>query len=138
MRKGMIAILLIWTLLVASSVSLFDRSRHARVFAQDFTAQTNRANAWTQPQYFKLVDQVGPAANTTTTPANGYSGSVTLAANTATVTFPTAYSLAPSCVCTDQTTPQLVKCPATTASVVITDTVGATDVVSWVCFGNPN
>ena len=107
--------------------------------AQDFPAQTNRVNVWTQPQHFKLVNQIGTAANTTTTPANGFAGSVTLAANTATVTFPPpAYSVAPTCVCTDQTTPQLVKCPATAASVVITDTVGATDVVSWACFGNPN
>lgn len=63
-------------------------------------------------------------------------GTVTLAGNTATVTFNNAYTAAPSCVATDQTTAQLVKVAPTTTNVVISDTVGATDVVAYVCFGN--
>jgi hypothetical protein len=73
-----------------------------------------------------------------TTAAMSFAGQCTLAANTCTMTFSNAFQSAPVCIATDQTTPQLVKAPATTTSVVVTDTVGATDVVSVVCFGNPN
>lgn len=73
-----------------------------------------------------------------TTAAMSFAGSCTLAGNTCTMTFSNAFQSAPVCIATDQTTPQLVKAPATTASVIVTDTVGATDVVSVVCFGNPN
>ena len=73
-----------------------------------------------------------------TAAALSFAGTCTLAGNTCTMTFPTAFQSAPACLATDQTTPQLVKAPATTASVIVTDTVGATDVVSVVCFGNPN
>jgi len=73
-----------------------------------------------------------------TAAAMSFAGSCTLAANTCTMTFTNAFQAAPVCIATDQTTPQLVKAPATTASVVVTDTVGATDVVSVVCVGNPN
>jgi hypothetical protein len=73
-----------------------------------------------------------------TAAALSFAGSCTLAANTCTMTFPNAFQVAPVCFATDQTTPQLVKAPATTASVVVTDTVGATDVVSVMCVGNPN
>lgn len=66
------------------------------------------------------------------------SGTCTLAANTCTVTFANAFQSAPVCVVTDQTTPQLVKAAPTASNVVITDTVGATDVVAYACFGNPN
>lgn len=73
-----------------------------------------------------------------TAAALSFAGTCTLAGNTCTMTFPQAFQVAPVCLATDQTTPQLVKAPATTASVIVTDTVGATDVVSVVCFGNPN
>lgn len=73
-----------------------------------------------------------------TTAAMAFAGQCTLAANTCTMTFTNAFQSAPVCLATDQTTPQLVKAVATTASVVVTDTVGATDVVSVACFGNPN
>ena len=73
-----------------------------------------------------------------TTAAMAFAGQCTLAGNTCTMTFTNAFQVAPVCIATDQTTPQLVKAPATTASVIVTDTVGATDVVSVVCFGNPN
>lgn len=84
-----------------------------------------------------LSGHVNQAAAGTAAALN-FAGSCTLAANTCTMTFPVAFQSAPVCLATDQTTPQLVKAPATTASVVVTDTVGATDVVSVVCFGNPN
>jgi len=81
----------------------------------------------------------GSVANTTTAPAGPFAwGQVTLAANTATVVFAKPFTNAPICFATDQTTPQLVKALATATQVVLTDTVGATDVVSWGCFGNPN
>ncbi len=73
-----------------------------------------------------------------TAAAMSFAGQCTLAANTCTMTFSNAFQSAPVCIATDQTTPQLVKAPATTASVVVTDTVGATDVVSVLCVGNPN
>lgn len=65
-------------------------------------------------------------------------GTCTLAANTCTVTFANAFQVAPVCMATDQTTPQLVKASTTTTALTITDTVGATDVVAYVCVGNPN
>lgn len=81
----------------------------------------------------------GAVANTTVTPLGPFAwGTVTLAANTATVTFSKAFLSAPVCQVTDQTTPQLVKAAPTPTTVVITDTVGATDVVAWFCVGNPN
>jgi hypothetical protein len=90
---------------------------------------------------FPAGQYVGGHLNSTTagtTAAMAFQGSCTLAANTCTMTFTQAFQSAPVCVATDQTTPQLVKAPATTASVVVTDTVGATDVVSVICVGNPN
>lgn len=73
-----------------------------------------------------------------TAAAMAFAGTCTLAGNTCTMTFTNAFQAAPVCIATDQTTPQLVKAPATTASVIVTDTVGATDVVSVICVGNPN
>jgi hypothetical protein len=98
----------------------------------------NKVNVWKAGQQFTQIFQAGPAANTTTTPANGFAGIVTLAANTATVTFPTAFTAVPVCVAIDQTTPQLIKAAPTATNVAITDTVGATDVVAYICVGNPN
>lgn len=81
----------------------------------------------------------GAVANTTITPAGPFAwGTVALSSNTATVTFAKPFAVTPSCQVTDQTTPQLVKAAPTATTVVITDTVGASDVVAWVCFGNPN
>lgn len=90
---------------------------------------------------FPAGQYVGGHLNSTvagTTAAMAFQGTCTLAANTCTMTFTNAFQAAPVCVATDQTTPQLVKAPATTASVIVTDTVGATDVVSVICVGNPN
>ncbi len=105
---------------------------------QDSTVQANRINKFNQPQVFPQIWQTGPAANTGSTPAAGFAGIVTLAGSTATVTFPTAYTAIPVCLAVDQTTPQLIKAAPTVSTVVLTDTVGATDVVAWVCVGNPN
>jgi hypothetical protein len=81
----------------------------------------------------------GSTANTTTTPAGPFTwGKVTLSSNTATVTFPQAFTNVPICVATDFTTAQLVKAAPTVTTVVITDTVGASDVVQYFCVGNPN
>src|SRR5690348_16328128 len=74
----------------------------------------------------------GSTANTTTTPgASAAWGVVTLSSNTATVTFKTPFVAQPVCIATDQTTAQLVKAApnANGQTVVLSDTVGATDVV---------
>lgn len=82
---------------------------------------------------------VSDVANSTTTPASSVAwGTVTLSSNTATVTFKTAFTVAPICIATDQTTAQLVKAAPTATTVVLSDTVGATDVIAYACFGNPN
>lgn len=82
---------------------------------------------------------LGSTANTTTAPAGPFNwGTVALSSNTATVTFTKPYNSAPICVATDQTTAQLVKAAPTATTVVLSDTVGATDVIAYACFGNPN
>lgn len=69
-----------------------------------------------------------------------YVGSSTLAANSAIITFPNAYTSATSyfCVANDVTTRanpvQMV--PTNTITATITNTTGATDVVQWMCVGN--
>lgn len=92
------------------------------------------------PFTFQFGNHVnGDVANSTITPASSAAwGTVTLSSNTATVTFKTPFNVAPACVVTDQTTAQLVKAAPTAATVVISDTVGATDVIAYHCFGNPN
>jgi len=81
----------------------------------------------------------GATANTTTAPAGPFNwGTVTLASNTATVTFAKPYANVPVCVATDVTTAQLVKSAPTATTVVLSDTVGATDVIQYFCIGNPN
>jgi hypothetical protein len=65
-------------------------------------------------------------------------GTCTLAANSCAVTGMPAFSSTASygCYVTDQTTPQLVKAANVSATAfTITDTVGATDVVNYVCIG---
>lgn len=69
-----------------------------------------------------------------------YSGSSTLSANAAVITFPTGFTSTTSyqCVANDVTTRanvvQMIPASATTAT--ITNTTGATDVVQWICAGN--
>jgi hypothetical protein len=58
---------------------------------------------------------------------------VTLAASTATKTLSQTYTVAPICTATDKTAPQLVQTAPTTSTIVVTDTVGATDVIQVVC-----
>lgn len=89
------------------------------------------------PAGMYMAGHVNQAAAGTAAALN-FAGSCTLAGSTCTMTFPVAFQVAPVCLATDQTTPQLVKAPATTASVVVSDTVGTTDVVSVLCIGNPN
>lgn len=85
------------------------------------------------------------SGNQTCAPAQGvryqtYVGESTLAANTATITFPAAYTSTTSyfCVANDVTTRanpvQMV--PASTTTATITNTTGATDVIQWICTGN--
>lgn len=68
-----------------------------------------------------------------------YAGTSTLAANTAVITFPTAFAATSSyqCVANDITTRanpvQMLSTSTTTAT--ITNTTGATDNINWVCVG---
>ncbi len=64
---------------------------------------------------------------------NDISFQVTLAANTATKTLSQTYAVAPTCVATDFTTANLTKVAPTTTTVVVSDTVGATDVMQVHC-----
>jgi hypothetical protein len=63
-------------------------------------------------------------------------GTATLASGSATVTFTPSYQVAPTCQCTDTTSAAAVKCTPTASSLSIAGT--GTDVVSYVCEGNPN
>jgi hypothetical protein len=63
-------------------------------------------------------------------------GTVTLASGAATVTFTPSYQVAPLCQCVDTTSAAAVKCTPLSGSLSITGT--GTDVVSYVCEGNPN
>lgn len=63
-------------------------------------------------------------------------GLKTLAGGTGTVTFATAYTIAPICVATDTTAAAAVRVAPTTTTVVFTGTT--TDVISYLCFANPN
>jgi hypothetical protein len=105
--------------------------------------------AWTlvdSPSTLSSVTVTGCGSTTTCTPNATLPGTnikvvfgvVTLAGNTATITGIPAFSATTSysCAVTDQTTAQLVKVVNTsTTSITISDTVGATDVVSYVCVG---
>ena len=68
-----------------------------------------------------------------------YSGSSTLSSNAAVITFPTAFAATTSyqCVANDITTRanpvQMISTSTTTAT--ITNTLGASDVINWVCVG---
>jgi hypothetical protein len=63
-------------------------------------------------------------------------GVITLAAGTATLTFSNVFQVAPICVATDQTAANAVKTAPTASNVVFTGTT--TDVIQYVCVGNPN
>lgn len=93
------------------------------------------------PFTFQFANHVNSdVANSTITPASSAAwGTVAMAANTATVTFKTAFTVAPVCVGNDQTGVFAVKFAPTATTVVITNTGGgATDVIAYHCFGNPN
>jgi hypothetical protein len=70
------------------------------------------------------------------TAANQWAGTVTLAAGSGSFTFPTAYIAAPICVATDTTAANAVKASATTTALTLTGT--GTDVIAFICVGNPN
>ena len=79
----------------------------------------------------------GAVANTTITPAGPFAwGRVTMSGTTATVTFPQAFTNVPVCVTGDTTAATAVKSAPTATTLVLT--AGATDVVMYLCFGNPN
>jgi hypothetical protein len=71
---------------------------------------------------------------------NDISGTCTFSGTTCTVTFTTAYTVAPACVANDQTSAAPIRANPGTGSLVLTGGTGAgaTDVVAYHCVGNPN
>jgi hypothetical protein len=69
--------------------------------------------------------------------ANTFAGPVALAAGTATVTFPTAYSSAPVCTADDTSAIATVRVQTTATALTLTQSSG-TDTVAYICVGNPN
>lgn len=63
-------------------------------------------------------------------------GTKTLSGGAGTVTFATAFASAPVCTANDQTAANAVKVTTTTTTVVFAGTT--TDVVGYICVGNPN
>jgi hypothetical protein len=70
------------------------------------------------------------------TAAGRFASTATLSGGTVTVTFPTAYSSTPVCIATDQTNADAVKAAPTASTLVLTG--NSTDVIAWLCVGNPN
>lgn len=72
--------------------------------------------------------------------ASDMAGTCTFSSTTCTVTFTTAYTATPSCVANDRTAAAPIQSAPTTANVVFTGGTGAgaTDVINYVCVGNPN
>lgn len=72
--------------------------------------------------------------------AQVYFGSTTLASNTRTVTISPGYTGTTSFYCIGQDTTTRANpvqvIPASATTLTITNTTGATDVISWACFGN--
>jgi hypothetical protein len=71
------------------------------------------------------------------TGGNDVAGVVTLVSGTKVVTFTTAFASTPVCVVSDETTAGAARVSAKSAS-SITISGGTTDVVSYICVGNPN
>lgn len=69
--------------------------------------------------------------------ANGnLAGTVTLSAGTKTVSFSPAFTSAPACTATDTSGANAVRASATTSALSLTGT--GTDVIAYICVGNPN
>ena len=71
------------------------------------------------------------------TGGNDVAGTVTLVSGSKVVTFTTAFAGTPVCVVSDETTAGGARVSAKSAS-AITISGGTTDVVSYLCVGNPN
>jgi hypothetical protein len=70
---------------------------------------------------------------------NDYAGTCTaLSSATCTVTFTTAYKVAPVCTVTDQTNITAAKATPTTGSLVITTSASSSDTFAYICVGNPD
>jgi hypothetical protein len=67
---------------------------------------------------------------------NDFAGTKTLAAGSGTVTFTRAYANAPVCVATDTTAVNAVQAATSTTALTLTGT--STDVIAYMCAGNPN
>jgi hypothetical protein len=69
------------------------------------------------------------------TASSSFAGTCTLGTSCA-ITFSTAYTSTPVCVGTDQTAAEAVRAAPTASGVTFTGT--GTDVIAWMCIGNPN
>jgi hypothetical protein len=67
---------------------------------------------------------------------NDIAGVVTLSTGAGTHSFTTAYTAAPVCVCTDQTSAAAVQCSTSTTTLTVAGT--GSDAIAYVCIGNPN
>jgi hypothetical protein len=76
------------------------------------------------------------AKHPTQSAANQWAGKVTLSAGSGSFTFPTAFSSAPVCTATDTTAAVAVKASASVTTLTLSGT--GTDVIAFVCVGNPN
>jgi hypothetical protein len=68
--------------------------------------------------------------------ANNYAGTLTLSGGVATRTFATAYNNPPICTGSDSTANNSVKVTTTATTISMTGT--GTDVINYICVGNPN
>jgi hypothetical protein len=67
---------------------------------------------------------------------NDTAGVVTLSTGAGTHSFTTAYTSAPVCVCTDQTSAAAVQCSTSTTTLTVAGT--GSDAIAYMCLGNPN
>jgi hypothetical protein len=86
-----------------------------------------------------VEDNIAPRVHLNQTSANTFAGIATMSAGAATITFPAGftYTSKPSCQASDETSVSAVKVTPSTGTLIL-HTSGATDVVDWICVGNPN
>jgi hypothetical protein len=103
---------------------------------------------WSQPRHLGDSDNGGTVTvNSNLALAGGahfnqgsansdFSGTLTLASGTASRTFSNAFASAPVCVAADTTAANPVKVSTTNTALTVTGT--GSDIINYVCFGNPN
>jgi hypothetical protein len=71
------------------------------------------------------------------TVANSFAGSATLVSGTVSVIFPRSYNSAPLCTANDTSAAKAVRVQTTETTLTLSEANG-TDVINWLCVGNPN